>query len=99
MRASIRPLAYLVCTIALVLAAIPVLRLSAQVASPAASEAFAVTELVPGVTAEVYSGVPSGRAPGQTLYTARFDFQPGAEIFPHSHPGTTSLTVVSGTFG
>lgn len=30
---------------------------------------------------------------------ARFVFQPGAEIFPHSHPGTTVLGVVSGSFG
>jgi quercetin dioxygenase-like cupin family protein len=26
-------------------------------------------------------------------------FQPGSEIFPHSHPGTTVLGVESGTFG
>jgi quercetin dioxygenase-like cupin family protein len=70
----------------------------AQEATPSASP-IAVTELAPGVTAEVLSGVPSDRAPGQTLYTARFVFEPGKEIFPHSHPGTTSLTVYSGTFG
>ena len=99
MRAATRPLTYLVCTVALVLAAIPALRLSAQDATPATNEAFAVTELAPGVTVEVYAGVPSDRAPGQTVYTAHFVFQPGAEIFPHSHPGTTSLTVVSGTLG
>jgi quercetin dioxygenase-like cupin family protein len=51
------------------------------------------------VTAEILGGVPSGRAPGQTVYTARFIFTPGSEIFPHNHPGTTSLTVVEGTFG
>jgi quercetin dioxygenase-like cupin family protein len=72
-------------------------RLAAQDATP--SPAIAVAELAPGVTAEVLSGVPSARAEGQTVYTARFVFEPGAEIFPHSHPGTTSLTVYSGTFG
>jgi quercetin dioxygenase-like cupin family protein len=72
-------------------------RLAAQDASP--TPAIAVAVLAPGVTAEVLSGVPSDRASGQTVYTARFVFEPGAEIFPHSHPGTTSLTVYSGTFG
>jgi quercetin dioxygenase-like cupin family protein len=72
-------------------------RLAAQEGTP--TPAVTVTELAPGVTAEVFSGVPSDRGPGQTLYTARFVFQPGAEIFPHSHPGTTSLTVDSGEFG
>jgi quercetin dioxygenase-like cupin family protein len=72
-------------------------RLAAQDASP--TPAIAVAELAPGVTAEVLGGVPSDRAEGQTVYTARFVFEPGAEIFPHSHPGTTSLTVYSGTFG
>ena len=33
------------------------------------------------------------------MYVARFTFQPGAEIFPHSHPGTTVLGVAAGTFG
>lgn len=56
-------------------------------------------ELAPGVVAEVFAGVPSARAPGQTVYVARFTFQPDAEIFPHSHPGTTILAVASGTFG
>jgi quercetin dioxygenase-like cupin family protein len=99
MRISARSVAYLVCTIVLVLAAIPVLHLSAQSSTPATNGAIAVTELAAGVTAEIFSGVPSDRAPGQTLYTARFVFQPGSELFPHSHPGTTSLTVESGTFG
>jgi quercetin dioxygenase-like cupin family protein len=71
--------------------------LGAQEATP--TPAIAVAELAPGVTAEVLGGVPSDRAPGQTVYTARFVFEPGAEIFPHSHPGTTSLTVYSGVFG
>lgn len=56
-------------------------------------------QLAPGVVAEVFAAAPSARAPGQTVYTARFTFQPGGEIFPHSHPGTTILGVASGTFG
>jgi quercetin dioxygenase-like cupin family protein len=76
-------------------------RIAAQEASPGASPAAAVTamELAPGVTAEVFAGSPSDRAPGQTVYLARFVFQPEAAIFPHSHPGTTLLSVNSGTFG
>lgn len=73
----------------------------AQESTPAASgsPAIAVIDLSPGVTAEVFAGVPSDRAPGQTVYVARFVFQPGAEIFPHGHPGTTVLGVQSGSFG
>ena len=56
-------------------------------------------QLAPGVVAEVFAGVPSVRAPGQTVYVARFTFQPDGEIFPHSHPGTTVLAVAAGTFG
>src|SRR5690242_6214316 len=58
-----------------------------------------LTQLAPGVTAEVVAAAPSANAPGKTVYVARFVFQPGAEIFPHGHPGTTVLGVVSGTFG
>ena len=58
-----------------------------------------VIALAPGVTAEVLAAAPSARAPGQTVYVARFVFQPGASIFPHNHPGTTALGVVSGSFG
>jgi quercetin dioxygenase-like cupin family protein len=72
---------------------------SAQDATPAAGAPIAVSELAPGVTAEVFAGVPSARADGQTLYLARFVFQPGMAIFPHSHPGTTLLGVASGQFG
>ena len=68
--------------------------LAAQEATPGP---IAVTELAPGVTVEVFAGAPSARAPEQTVYLARFVFQPGAEIFPHSHPGTTVLAVESGT--
>jgi quercetin dioxygenase-like cupin family protein len=70
---------------------------AAQDATPPAG--IAINELAPGVTAEVFAGVPSDRAPGQTLYLARFVFQPGMAIFPHSHPGTTLLAVASGQFG
>jgi quercetin dioxygenase-like cupin family protein len=51
------------------------------------------------VTAEIFAAAPSQRAPGQTVYLARFVFQPGAAIFPHSHPGTTVLGVASGSLG
>ncbi len=70
----------------------------AQEATPAAGPITAI-ELAPGVTAEVFAAAPSGRAPGQTIYLARFVFQPGAEIFPHSHPGTVVLSVASGSLG
>lgn len=98
MRSSFRSLITLVCTVAVAVALMPVL-LGAQDATPAASDPIAVIDLAPGVTAEIFSGVPSDLAPGQTLYTARFVFQPDSEIFPHNHPGTTSLIVESGTFG
>jgi quercetin dioxygenase-like cupin family protein len=75
-------------------------RIAAQESTPAAAnDAISIIELAPGVTAEVFAGAPSERAPGQTVYLARFVFQPGAEIFPHSHPGSTVLGVASGTFG
>ena len=61
--------------------------------------AISVMELAPGVTAEVFAAAPSDRAPDQTVYLARFVFQPDSEIFPHSHPGTTVLGVESGTLG
>ncbi|HEV2108163.1 MAG TPA: hypothetical protein VGR16_07865 [Thermomicrobiales bacterium] len=74
--------------------------IAAQDATPAAeTEGISVIELAPGVTAEIFAGAPSDRAPGQTVYVARFVFQPGAEIFPHRHPGTTVLGVASGSFG
>lgn len=72
--------------------------LAAQETTPAASS-ISMIELAPGVTAEVYAGAPSDRASGQTVYLARFVFQPDGEIFPHGHPGTTVLGVASGTFG
>lgn len=73
-------------------------RTSGQEATPAPGP-ITGTEIAPGVVAEVLAAGPSARAPGQTVYVARFTFQPGAEIFPHSHPGTTFDGVVSGTWG
>ena len=73
-------------------------RATAHEATPATGP-ITGTELAPGVVAEVFASAPSDRAPGQTVYVARFTFQPGAEIFPHSHPGTTILGVASGSFG
>jgi quercetin dioxygenase-like cupin family protein len=70
----------------------------AQEASPAAGP-ISVKELAPGITIELFAAAPSARAPGQTVYLARLTFQPGAEIFPHRHPGTSVIGVVSGTFG
>lgn len=74
--------------------------LSAQEGTPSGGNSpIAVIELAPGVTAEVFAGAPSDRATGQTVYLARFVFQPDAEIFSHGHPGTTVLGVASGSFG
>ena len=83
----------------LMLGAISVSPLAAQEATPAAGGPVTSIELAPGFVAQVLAGAPSHRAPGQTVYLARFIIQPGAEIFPHSHPGTTLLSVESGTFG
>src|SRR5215207_5009115 len=73
----------------------------AQEATPGVTPgaAISVIELAPGVTAEIFAAAPSARAAGQTVYVARFVFQPGAEIFPHSHPGTAVLGVESGVWG
>ena len=75
--------------------------LGAQVPNLAAQEATppAGVELAPGVTAEVFAGVPTARAPGQTLYVVRLTFQPGRAITPHGHPGTVLFAVESGTLG
>ncbi|MBW3633220.1 MAG: cupin domain-containing protein [Chloroflexi bacterium] len=70
--------------------------LAAQEATPGP---ITVMELTPGFTVEVFAGAPSERAPEQTVYLARFVFQPGAEIFPHNHPGSTILGVASGSLG
>ncbi len=91
----------LVVLVALFALGLATTRTAAQEATPdaTAGEAISVIELAPGVTAEVFAGAPSARAPGQTVYLARFVFQPGAELFPHNHPGTTILGVASGSFG
>ena len=70
---------------------------NAQQATP--TPPITVNEIAPGVTAEVLAAAPSILADGQGVYVARFIFQPGAEIFPHDHPGTTVLGVLSGSFG
>ena len=70
--------------------------LAAQEATPGP---ITVIELAPGFTAEIFAGAPSDRAPGQTVYVARFVIQPDAELFPHGHPGTTVLGVAEGTLG
>ncbi len=72
--------------------------IGAQDATPAPGP-ITVNELAPGVTAEVLAAAPSAVAPGKTVYIARFVFQSGAAIFPHNHPGTTVLGVLSGSFG
>ena len=93
---------FLAANAALVLSAAPIgsrmLAASAQDATPG-SDAILMNELAPGVTAEIFAAAPSAVAPGQTVYLARFAFKPGAEIFPHGHPGTTVLGVASGSFG
>jgi quercetin dioxygenase-like cupin family protein len=71
----------------------------ASESSAAPAGPISVIELAPGVTAEIFAAVPSDRAPDQTVYVARFVFEPGSEIFPHSHPGTAVLAVESGTWG
>lgn len=70
----------------------------AQETTPVA-DPIKMVELAPGIAAEVFAAVSSARAPGQTVYLSRLTFQPGAEIFPHSHPGTSVIGVVSGSFG
>lgn len=72
-------------------------RLSAQESTP--TPAITPIELTPGFVAEVFSGVPSALVPDKTVYTVRFTLQPGSEIFPHGHPGTTVLSVAEGSFG
>jgi quercetin dioxygenase-like cupin family protein len=72
--------------------------LAAQEATPAAGPITPI-ELAPGFTVEIFAAAPSDRAPEQTVYLARFVIQPGAEIFPHGHPGTTVLGVAEGSLG
>jgi quercetin dioxygenase-like cupin family protein len=74
---------------------------AAQEATPSADPTGGITaiELAPGITAQIFALAPSARAPGQTVSLARLTWQPGAEIFPHRHPGTTIIGVESGTWG
>jgi quercetin dioxygenase-like cupin family protein len=96
MRLTLVRTALLTTAFALILTAGLAARTFAQEATPGP---IAAVELAPGVMAEVFTGAPSTRAPEQTVYLARFVFQPGSEIFPHGHPGTTILGVQSGSFG
>jgi quercetin dioxygenase-like cupin family protein len=89
----------LILGMAFILAGARAPQLAAQESTPMPGEAaLAPIELAPGITAEVFAAAPSARAEGQTVYLARFRFEPGSEIFPHSHPGTTVLGVDVGTF-
>jgi quercetin dioxygenase-like cupin family protein len=88
------PILALILVLTLAVAVTPHLSAQEQTAGP-----ITAIELAPGVSAEVFAGAPSDRAPQQTVYLARFVFEPGAEIFPHSHPGTVVLGVQSGSFG
>jgi quercetin dioxygenase-like cupin family protein len=88
----------LVCALAFVGVAVP--RLAAQDTTQSGdTPAVTRNELTPGLFAEVFAGAPSDRAPQQTVYIARFTFEPGSEIYPHGHPGTVVLAVESGSFG
>jgi quercetin dioxygenase-like cupin family protein len=88
----------LVGAFALVVSAVP--RLAAQNTTGTGDEpAVTQIELTPGFVAEVFTGAPSDRAPDQTVYIARFTIQPGSDIFPHGHPGSTVLAVDSGSLG
>lgn len=100
MRRLHRPISVFVFVCLFAITGIFTTSLAAQEGTPAVGESpISVIELAPGVTAEVFAGAPSDRAPGQTVYLARFVFQPDAEIFAHGHPGTTVLGVASGSFG
>jgi quercetin dioxygenase-like cupin family protein len=88
------PILALVLVLTLAVAVTPHLSAQDQATGP-----IAAVELALGVSAEVFASAPTDRAPGQTVYLARFVFEPGAEIFPHSHPGTVVLGVQSGSFG
>lgn len=85
-------------SLSLALAVYP-FRAVAQDALAPAGPGTAARELAPGATMEVFAGVPSARATGQTLHLIRLVFQPGAETSPHGHPGTVLLSVASGSFG
>jgi quercetin dioxygenase-like cupin family protein len=87
--------------IPVVIALIGLTLTGSQTPRAAAQDGTPITgiDLAPGVLAEVFAGIPSMRAPEQTLYLVRLTFQPGRDIFPHGHPGTTVFAVESGTFG
>ena len=70
----------------------------AQEASPPTGAGITAAELAPGVTIEVFAGVPSTRAAGHTLHLIRLVFQPGAEAGAHGHAGTVLFAVASGAW-
>ena len=79
---------------------------AAQEATPAAGPNFIVGqlapigerfELIPGVDVEFLNQTEAPAAPGQTLVLYRVIVR-GGEVPWHMHPGTTLLTVESGTF-
>ncbi len=77
----------------------PAHTLARQEGSSTNGAGIAMEEVAPGIARELFAAVPTARAAGQTLYQARFTFNPGAEIYPHSHPGSVLLCVSSGAFG
>ena len=82
------------------------LHTTAQEATPAAAPNFIVGqlapigepfELIPGIDVEFLNQTEATAAPGQTLVLYRVIVREG-EVPWHRHPGTTLLTVESGTF-
>src|SRR5918997_465077 len=49
-----------------------------------------------GITAELLSLGEPDAAPGYALRLVRLTFEPGAYILPHTHPGPSVFTVISG---
>ena len=49
-----------------------------------------------GITAELLSVGEPDAAPGYALRLVRLTFEPGAFILPHTHPGPSVFTVISG---
>ena len=79
---------------------------TAQDATPAAAPNLTVGqlapigqpfELIPGVDVEFLNEGPAAQAPGHNVVNFRVTLR-GGEAPPHTHPGTSVLTVESGTF-
>ena len=84
----------------------PGLRAAAQEATPAAAPNLTVGqlapigqpfEILPGVDVEFLNEGPAAQAPGHNVVLFRVTLR-GGEAPPHNHPGTSVLTVESGTF-